>query len=458
MDKLIRKIKQWLKENGISSAEAETRTGIIVGVSGGADSMCLLLLLRMLAEECGLQLTAVHVHHGIRGREADADAHFVQEMCERLRVSCVIQRRDVPKLAAASHQTLEEAGRQVRYEIFEQLRQERGADWIAVAHHREDQAETVLLNLFRGSGLRGMGGMRPVQGHIIRPLLHVSRQEIEAFLEKNGIDWRQDCTNQETDAARNAVRLNILPEIRAIQPDIIGVLCHSAQRFTAAADYIREEAEQFIEAQKKEQEDGFALPAPALRKLAPALRSEVLYAALAQAAGRKKDLTARHIEQLEQLCEGQSGRRAVLPYGVAAERSYDWLIFHTEGGKRTEAHIPEADMRVVSVAEAEKIAENDCTKRFAYDKIDRLPVWRFRQPGDRIALYADGRGKKLQDFFTDRKIPAAQRERIPVLALDTEILWVAGLRVSAKYRITDETRQVLVVTISDREVLQLDKS
>lgn len=451
MRDLTEQVKERLAACGIGSGTDRQSTGIIVGVSGGADSVCLLVVLCALAQECGLLLTAVHVHHGIRGAEADRDERFVHDLCERLRVPYIAEYKNVPELAARNRQTLEEAGRQVRYETFERLRQERNADWIAVAHHREDQAETILLNLFRGSGLRGMGGIRPVQGRIIRPLFDVSRQQIEAFLKEKGFDWIEDSTNLETDASRNLVRLKILPEVREKWPEAAATLCQSAERFAAAQDYMQQQSELFMAENGMEQEERLLLPAAALGSLHPALRDEVLYTAVCRAAGRRKDITARHIQMLVRLLEGQSGRQAQLPYGITVYRSYDWLIFGRSEGMEPQRKLPEVKMRIIPARDAEKIAENDCTKHFSYDKIDKLPVWRFRQPGDRIALYADGRGKKLQDFFTDRKIPAARRDQIPVLALGTEILWIMGLRVSSKFRVTEQTRQVLVVTVSGQE-------
>ena len=448
MQNLVWKTKQWLEEQKIIPSGTHGRTGIVVGVSGGADSVCLLCVLAELAVPCGLSLAAVHVHHGIRGAEADRDAEFVRTLCAELSVPVRVEYRDIPAAAAQKHLTVEEAGRAARYEIFEQVRKECGAAWVAVAHHCEDQAETVLLNLFRGSGVRGMGGIRPVQGCLIRPLLGASRQEIETYLRIRGIGWCTDSTNQETDAARNVLRLRILPEIRAVWPEMDVVLCRSAGQFAAAADYMRTQAEQFLDGQQEETADGgFSLSVAALKKLHPALRSEALYEALCRAAGCRKDLTARHVDALLQLCEGQSGRKVAFPYQVAVQRSFDRLIFEKKGPEGAGRRLPEVFMRVVSAQEAEKIEENDCTKRFAYDKLDKFPVLRFRQPGDRIVLYADGRGKKLQDFLVDRKIPARNRDQIPVLALDQEVLWIVGLRVSQKYRVGAETEQVLVVTV-----------
>lgn len=448
---LMKKIEVWMDRQGIlKEQDVNGRTGIVAGVSGGADSVCLLRVLSELAKKYPLMLYVVHVNHGIRDQEADRDQAFVEDLCKELGIFCRTVKRDVPALARETGQTLEEAGRQVRYQVFEEERKRTNSQWIAVAHHKEDQAETILLNLFRGSFLNGLGGMRPVQGYIIRPLFDCAKEEITDFLRKRNVGWCQDSTNEELFAARNQLRLKVMPEIRRIQPEIIDVLCQSGMRFQEASDFLVQAAEDFLETEGEETEEGLSLPISALSAVSPGLRSQVLYQALERVCGRRKDLTARHIALIWSLSEGQSGRRLMLPYQTEVSRSYDRLLFHKKSQRKPS--VPEVEMYVIPGKDREKFQENDCTKRFAYDKMTTFPILRFRQPGDRIALYADGRGKKLQDFFTDRKIPAWERDKIPVLALGDQILWVYGYRKGTAYPVTEDTRQILIVTIQDTEV------
>ena len=186
---------------------------IVLGVSGGADSVCLLHLLEECRPEWDLSLVVAHIQHGIRGAEAERDAAFVAGLAERLSLPFFLVEGDVPALARDSGMSEEEAGRKFRYEQLERIRREQKADRIAVAHHRDDQAETVLFRLFRGSGARGLAGMAPMRDRIVRPLLFAGRQEIETYLRQQGYEWREDSTNQDTVYSRNRIRREILPLI-----------------------------------------------------------------------------------------------------------------------------------------------------------------------------------------------------------------------------------------------------
>lgn len=474
MVNLEQRILQWLEHWQIGTAPKENieqKTGIVVGLSGGADSVSLLLLLQSAAQGRGLELTAVHVHHGIRGAEADRDAAFAKQLCEQYKIAFRCERVDIPALAAAQGWTLEEAGRKERYRIFEEIRQEVGASWIAVAHQKQDQAETMLFHLVRGSSLRGMGGIRPVSGRIIRPLLDTDRTELEQWLRSKEISWCEDSTNRELDASRNVLRLSIIPQLRQLQPDLEGVLSQEAALFAEAADYLNSQAEAEFQAQQSQatagqktadqQKTEISLSVSRLQDLHPALRREVLYRALWEAAGAKKDLTAHHVELLLGLCSLQSGRRLMLPYEVEVEREYDRLYFRRrmseeENPDRCERKI-QADIRILDGAEARKIAENDCTKCFDYANIEEIPMFRHKRPGDRIILYADGRGKKLQDFLTDRKIPARKRDQLLVLASGSDILWIPGIRRSAGHRVGEQTEQAVVVHMSEEEKEKLEE-
>lgn len=458
MANLEQRMLQWLERWHIG-ADGEKKTGIVVGLSGGADSVSLLLLLQSAAEKRGLELTAVHVHHGIRGAEADRDAAFAKQLCEKYKIAFRCVHVDIPALAAAQGWTLEEAGRKERYRIFEEIREQVGAAWIAVAHQKQDQAETMLFHLVRGSSLRGMGGIRPVSGRILRPLLDTDRGELEQWLREKEIAWCEDSTNQELDASRNILRLSVIPLLQQIQPDVAGILSQEADLFAEAADYLRSQAEAEFRAQQIEA--AISLSVSRLQELHPALRREVLYVALCEAAGARKDLTAHHVELLMGLCELQSGRRLMLPYEVEAERQYDRLYF-----RRRQAESENPDMcvekirgkiQLVSGADARKIAENDCTKCFDYANIEEIPMFRHRRPGDRIILYADGRGKKLQDFLTDRKIPARERDQLLLLASGPEILWIPGIRRSAVHRVGEQTEQAVLVQLSEEEKEKLEE-
>lgn len=218
---------------------------VVVGVSGGADSVCLLAGLVSLREELGISLVAVHVEHGIRGEESLADAGYVAELCERWNVKLSVERIDVEAVARERGLTVEEAGRTVRYEVFARIAREQSADRIAVAHNRNDQAETVLWNLARGSGVKGLGGIRPMRGRIIRPLLFTERSEIESYLRVQGIRWRTDRTNLETAYTRNRIRLELLPWLtERLNAQAVDHIAQAAQRLWEVQDYLEAQTAQ----------------------------------------------------------------------------------------------------------------------------------------------------------------------------------------------------------------------
>ena len=209
VDKLVKNVYETIMASGMICQG----DSVVVGVSGGADSVCLLSVLKNLQMSMALQLTAVHIHHGLRGEAADRDRDFVTALCEDMQIPCVCFQADIRAMAREQHLSEEEAGRKFRYDCFEEVRQERQASKIAVAHHRDDLAETVLLNLFRGSGLKGLSGIPMMRGCIVRPLLDVGRADIEAYLGRQGMSYRNDATNFETEYTRNRIRLNILPYV-----------------------------------------------------------------------------------------------------------------------------------------------------------------------------------------------------------------------------------------------------
>ena len=322
----------------------------MAGISGGADSVCLLFVLKNLCEELGMELIAVHVNHGIRGEEAMEDQRFVENLCERLGVKIRICSGKVPELAKAEKLSEEEAGRIFRRQCFEKICKEEKADKIVLAHHRDDNAETFLFHLSRGSGLKGAGGMRPVNGSYVRPLLGVGRKEIESWLEEQHISWRTDSTNLEDEYTRNRIRHQILPtletQVNAKASEHIGAWM---EQMWSLQDYVEQEVTAHMEAcvervpdfsenvngQNGEMPDGRTLSekyeirkeirlrkAP-LYRLHPYLRQSLVRKVLAEQAGREKDLEAVHVQQILELFERQSGRRIDLPYNLEAIRDYE---------------------------------------------------------------------------------------------------------------------------------------
>lgn len=435
--------------------------GIIAAVSGGADSVCLLHLLVDLREKYSLKLRVVHVHHGLRGEEADRDAEFTRGLCSRLRVSCQVLNAGVKEYAKNHSLSEEEAGRILRYKLLEQEagRWERETDCpvkIAVAHHGDDSAETILYNLFRGSGLQGMGGIRPVRGKIVRPLLCVTREEILRYLAENGLEYCQDSTNQHWDYTRNRMRHRILPEIvKEINPRASQHIRQASEKIRQADEFLQSAAAAWMNSHISE--DNPDLVPKELLEEAEILQAYVLRRMLAVAAGSEKDLSSRHIDALLDLLKGAVGRRADLPQGIRAEREYAGLKIEKNTGIKPAPpeHGTEIPLEITVFPrekgqENQEFPKNQYTKWFDYDKIKGMLSVRTRRTGDYITLSGGGR-KSVKAYMIDEKIPAARRDSIFLLAEGSHVLWIIGYRISEYYKIGPETATILQAKLDGGE-------
>jgi len=473
---MIQKIENYCKQNEI----IKTGDRILIGLSGGADSVCLFFVLLDLKENYHLSLQAVHIHHGLRGQEADRDASFVKELCSRYQIPCILKYYDIASEAKKQGVSEEEAGRNIRYAAMEQIRKELGYTKIAVAHHAGDQAETILFHLCRGSGLAGLTGMRPVSGYLIRPLLRVSRKEIENYLKERGQPWCEDTTNLENQYSRNRLRNQVFPLLTAqINAETTEHIVAAGEMIKEAYDYIREEAEQKKEKLVRwEQKTGEQrLDTEGILSLSPVLRKEI-YRLLLKETGGLCDITAYHLEQLDELVKGQVGRKIDLPGEREAQKTYQSVLFFKKGskeicfladwlkdsillrpgesyplfpGKTLMVGIPEEihQFCLKRGLKREKIMEeNHYTKCFDYDKIKDTLKLRTRQKGDYLKLGNGYETKMLKKYFIDQKIMREERERIPLIADGSHILWVIGYRISAGFKITDATRTILQIKIN----------
>ena len=318
MDNFVRKVKSYIcRERLLDPGDK-----VLIGVSGGADSMALLLALHALEEELSISCGAMHVVHGIRGKEAREDAEFVEECCGKMQVPFYLRSFDVPAFAKENKMTEEEAGRVLRYKAFESCAREEGYTKTAVAHHQEDNTETMLFQLLRGSGPAGAGGIPPKRGSIIRPLLWATREEIESFLSENGVSWRTDSTNLQADYSRNRIRQQVLPLLESIQPGASAHLARSAGYFREADRYLARQAQKEEAGIFHKEGRSLLLDCQALDALPEVLRRYVLMDAMEKACGHRKDLTQRHISALDGLAGKPAGSRADLPYGMTAVKEY----------------------------------------------------------------------------------------------------------------------------------------
>ena len=421
---------------------------VIIGVSGGADSVCLLFILLKMSKETGIPLHCVHVHHGIRGADADRDEAFVRRMCAEEGITLTVHRENVPAYAREHGLTEEEAGREVRREVFERVLREQKGTKIALAHHMNDNAETVLWNLCRGTALKGMGGIAPVSGRWIRPLLCVKRAEIESYLGKWGISYCKDKTNMQNIYTRNRIRNEIIPlmESRMNEQTVLHI-AETAQRMRTLWDYIGREAVRLLHTcAVKEEEGGLLLGTGDYYRIDEALRPYVLYEAICTAAGHRKDIEAVHVRLTEELLKKQPGRRLDFPYGLTAVRCYEGIRFSTQKMAAREEEDAGFQLRIIKKCESAKtFPQKNYTKWFDYDIIKNTVKIRHREPGDYLTIDKYGNTQKLKQFFINQKIPQEKRSRIWLAADGPHIMWVVGYRQNQMYQVTDKTSRILEI-------------
>ena len=442
---MYQKVKAYVKKWHMLQKE----DSVIAGISGGADSVCLLFMLLKLQKELGFALMAVHVNHGIRGAEAERDEAYVKRLCRQWNVRLKVYRENVPAYAKEHGMTEEEAGRDIRRTCFCKVLKEWGGTKIALAHHENDNVETLLWNLCRGTGIRGLGGIAPVNDVWIRPLLCVKRQEIESYLKKRGISYCTDTTNADRRYMRNRIRMDVIPYLEdCVNTESVSHMGKTMERMYELEQYILEEVGQYKESCTDWKNGRRIIRQTEYTRIPKALRDNVLHAILCETAGRRKDIEEVHVQMLRDLFTKQVGKRIDLPYGVTAIRTYE--------GVRFEKNIPEAsyageenELFSIRVFDREPgnvtFPEKIYTKWFDYDIIKNTVKIRHRIAGDSIVINRYGGRKKLKQYFTDQKVPQEDRDKIWIAADGDEVLWIVGYRQSQKYQITEKTTKILEI-------------
>ena len=456
MNEIYQRVKDYITENNM----IRENDRIVAGVSGGADSIAMLSILRDLKEESGFELRAVHVHHGIRGKEADRDEALVKETCEIWGIPFEGYHFDVPRLSLEWKLGEEETGRIVRKQAFAREREAfsgTGRFLIALAHNRNDQAETMLHHLARGTGLRGLGGIRPVGDGIIRPVLCLERREIIQYLHEREIFYITDSSNLSDEYTRNRIRRHILPLLEEeINPKAVEHMAETARVLAEAEDLLTALSGQLLE--KCAVENGYLL-GETFFSSEHILKEYVILMALGELAGGRRDFTKGHVEEILSLIKKQNGRYLCLPKGITARRVYGGVRLEREENpgktagdqeEKWELQVPGKTITAFGSFQAEifvwdnrKIEEKKYTKWFDYDKITDSPCVRRRQAGDFLVVDGNGSRKKLNRVMIDDKIPGEIRDRIPLVALGSEILWMPGGRMNQQYKITSATGRVL---------------
>lgn len=437
---------------------------ILIAISGGADSVSLFRALVEFREELSLELAVVHVNHQLR-ENAKEDEKFVKALCKKFDVPCFVKKVAVKKHMKETGKSLEESARDLRYEAFYEVISEIGFQKLAVAHHLNDSVETILFQWMRGTGLRGMSGIPKSRTlgetkskrryQVIRPLIHLSKKEILTYLRLLKQDYREDESNEEDDVSRNKIRHRILPEMEKMREDVMHKISDSADYFRKLDLYLSKEAIRWLnENARINSKNEVEIPKNEFLKLDPVIQEYGIREAIRSAGFSMKDVTRAHIESVIALFSKEGSKEISLPSDIQARLSYEDVILSS--GRKKEEHYDVKEhysfvARVFSYEKGMKIPDNEFTKWFDYDKINGPLVLRSRKDGDIISTKA-GTHKKLNDYFISEKIPKEERDRIPLLAIGKEILWVFHYRMNEEYKVTEKTKNIVGITIFEEEL------
>jgi tRNA(Ile)-lysidine synthase len=449
----------------------ETDECVLVGVSGGIDSVVLLYALHHLREHLGSRLHVAHLNHQLRGQEAVRDAEFVRRFAEQLDIPCTIESRDVPALIRREKLSPQDAARQVRYRFFESLAKLVNAQKIATAHNADDQAETVLLGIIRGVGIHGLGGIRPVlNGKIIRPLLTTPRDQIETFAQTEGLDYVFDSSNSSRKYLRNAIRLDLLPLLKQkFTPAIVRRLTAYAQLFQEDAFFIDKIAgERYI--QICQSADGAVkIHLELFTREDVTIQRALIYKAFEEITGSRHGLETIHARSVVELfTQKKTGKRLSLPGGVIAVRSYIWgylqrdmyLPPHRSVSPRSlvipgktvfgdfciETNILETRTPGSYIRGGTKTGD-ELIQHVDYDRVAFPITVRFRLSGDCFRPLGIRGKKRLKKFFIDRKVPRDKRNTIPLFTDNNGIIWVVGYSIDDRVKITKSTKKILTCQV-----------
>ena len=449
----------------------------MVAVSGGADSVALLHLLAELRGPLGFTIAVAHLNHSLRGADSDEDAAFVGRLARSLGVEAVLESADVRALASSEKRSLEDAGHQARRRFLMRVAAQRGCDAIATGHHADDQAETVLIRLIRGAGVRGLAGIEPVSSdRLIRPLIECKRLELRRYLDDRGIPFREDSSNLDVTFLRNRVRHELIPALeRDFNPSMVRLLCRAAASMTEVERLLSALADKALaETLVESSDDMILLDSQGLRPYDKVTWRYVFQRVYRDLAGDLHALSHAHLQALVDLVEKRPAGTVIhLPRGIEARRGYGAVRIYRrtprpEAERRDPVH-PEPlhverevrlpgltslpDLGGVIVTELMNRAElapdlrnaDPAVEFFDMNGISPPLTVRARRAGDRIRPFGFRGTKKLKNLMIDLKIPHETRDRIPVLTDALGLLWVAGIRRSDRAKITPDTERVLSV-------------
>ncbi len=457
---MLAKVKETISAyNLLSSGDS-----VLVGLSGGPDSVYLLYILKRLASQYGLKIFAAHINHGFRGKESDGDEEFCRDLCNKIGIPFFSKKVKIKKT--------EDAGRKARYAFFKDVANSVGANKIALGHNADDQAETILMRLLRGSGPKGLGGIPSVRILaesidskekcsnilIIRPLISCFKSEIVGFLKQNKIKYRIDSSNLKTDFFRNKIRHKLIPYLEKYNPNIRNVLLNTGNNISLANDFLKKSVDKVLK-----RIHGSKVNIVFFNKLPLVIKQELIRE-LAESFDPSLNLDAKKVKDVLNLTSDTKGtKRIILSKNTELIREYNYLIFNN---RQTKGHGYTKNLNIPGKAKINGILikTSVCNKRsfqkrncfevmMDYDKISYPFIIRTRKPGDSfLPIGLNGR-KKVKDIFIDAKVPEKHRDIVPIFVSGDEICWIPGYRIGEKFKITDQTKRVLKIAVKGVEKL-----
>lgn len=433
-----------------------TGDGIVVGLSGGADSVCLLVYLCSIREPMNLNLTAVHINHGIRGAEAMRDENFVSELCKKLNVDCRIYHIDIPGIAKKQKISEELAGRNERYRIFNEVAKDTNSSKIAVAHNKNDSVETVLIKLTRGCSLNGLKGISPTNGNIIRPLAETSRASIEQYLAEKNIDYVTDSTNNENVYTRNIIRNLVVPHLEQINPGFVNTIFSNSKNISCDDDFIEQYSSEFYKKSITKENENIVVDMISLDGVHDAVKKRVIMQGYSMLKGNKADLEQKHMDIL--LNASATGKKYNLGNDIEVRTEYGKLIFYRKIADNItdyETKIEDTDNKIYTAGNVSikfEIVDNNVKRQknctyIDYDLIKNCSLKiRNRRDGDRFIPSGMTGYKKIKKFFIDAKVPIEIRNTTPLLTADGSIVAIIGIRTDNRYLTTEKTKKTLKIS------------
>jgi len=445
---MLQKVKQFIDDEHLCDAEDT----LLTGVSGGIDSMVMLDVLSKLGYNCKV----AHCHFSLRGEEADHDRTFIEQEAGNKAIPFYTKQFDTIKHAETHHISIQMAARDLRYDWFEELRREQNCQWIAVAHNQDDQAETMISNLIRGTGIRGFGGMYPKRQNIIRPLLHCTREEIIRYAEKANILYREDASNASVKYKRNFIRHEIIPRMQELNPNLSETLYKDAEKVRQTIQLTNQQIQQYKKYLLNQPETGtYSIN---IKELLLSGQVELISHELLKDFGfspEQNEQIARYIKNNTP----QSGKKFISDEFLLVFNRKEMIITpNISTGEKNKHYIDsipchinqpvEVDFKMIPYNPQLNIPKDSTIALLDYDKIELPLILRKWQEGDRFFPLGMDNPKKISDFFIDQKIPLHHKQKVWLLLSGKEIIWVMGHRISEHYKITNQTKTILQIQMN----------